>query len=163
MFITRNISLISKPYLKNSLHQSYIRSNNSFLHKSYRSFHWETTKTINFDQVYNASIANQKVKDSMSSNSQDSSDNSGNSSSHNFDGSTVQTPVNQTSFIMMLKMEEEKDKIESDLSLITTQNLLKTFALKNYKLIMYYTIRFITFFLDLYKEYILIFWLFLFL
>ena len=59
--------------------------------------------------------------------------------------------------------DHEADKIESDLSLITTQNLLKNFALKNYKLIMYYTIRFITFFIDLYKEYILIFWLFLFL
>ena len=148
MLFTRNISVVTKEYTKNYLKQSHLRYNNPFLHKSYRCFHWETTKTVNFDQVYNESIANQKVKDSIGSNNQDSYDNSGNSSNSNFDGSTVQTPPTQTSFIMMLKMEEEKDKIESDLNLISTKNLLKSFAFKNYKLIVYYTMRFITFFID---------------
>lgn len=144
--------------------QTYFPPYNSIIYKSYRSFHYETTKTVNFDQVYNESISNQTFKGNLGINNQDSSDNGGgNSSGQDFGGNMAQSPINETSFIMMLKMEDEKDQIESDLNKILPKYILRTFLRKNYRKMIYYGMRFLTFFIDMYKEYILILWLYLFL
>jgi hypothetical protein len=144
-----------------------------FLHRYTpgRSFSMNTTKTVNFEQIYNASVLNKTIKgDFSSTNGSQSSDshtpppNQNSSSNSNQDSSQQNLPTEDGSnFIMVIKMSDDKDKIEHDLNKIQPGVIVKKFLKRNYKLLAYYGIRILTFFVELYKEYIILFWLYFYL
>lgn len=141
-----------------------------------RNFGWNGSTRVNFDEFSQQGFrANQSKTEFFNqqnnNNSSDSDSGNGNDTGSQNSGKNTYTDApnkqginNDNHFILSLKMNDEKEKIDFNVStILPSKEIFKKILKKNYKTFVIFTLRILTFFGYLYKEYILLIWLYLFL